>query len=389
MSQPVPLRLSLTLSLFSAVALSFFSTACGGGGSPQIKVPPPATGYAISAAALSASSVLAPASATSALTVTPASSYSGTITLSCTVTGASTPAPGCAVSPNSVSVSSGTAASTTLTVTTATSNPSGAYSISVTGKDANGLAPSSAPQALALNLNFQHIVIIVQENRTPDNLFQDPVLIANHADIVASGTDSSGNVIPLLPTTLGIDYDISHENQAWVTMCDYSTSAGTCLMDKADLITPITCSKGATNCPPATPANFFYVQQSDVQPYWTMAEQYTFGDRMFQTNEGPSFPAHQFLIAGTSEPSDPSSLFVAENPLGVANSSADAGCIAPSTETVALIDASGSETTNAAIYPCIDHPSLTDELDTAGVSWRYYAPLSGSIWTAPTAINHI
>jgi phospholipase C len=54
-----------------------------------------------------------------------------------------------------------------------------------------------------------------------------------------------------------------------------------------------------------------------------------------------------------------------------------------------VIDPFGSETSNPTIYPCIEHPSLTDELKTAGVSWRYYAPLSGSIWTAPTAINHI
>ena len=26
---------------------------------------------------------------------------------------------------------------------------------------------------------IQHVIIVVQENRTPDNLFQDPTLIAN------------------------------------------------------------------------------------------------------------------------------------------------------------------------------------------------------------------
>jgi hypothetical protein len=54
--------------------------------------------------------------------------------------------------------------------------------------------------------------------------------------------------------------------------------------------------------------------RSDVQPYFAMAEQYTFGDRMFQTNEGPSFPAHQFILAGTSAPTATSPLFDAENP---------------------------------------------------------------------------
>jgi len=32
---------------------------------------------------------------------------------------------------------------------------------------------------------FQHIVIVVQENRTPENLFHDPVLIQAGADIAS------------------------------------------------------------------------------------------------------------------------------------------------------------------------------------------------------------
>lgn len=35
---------------------------------------------------------------------------------------------------------------------------------------------------------------------------------------------------------------------------------------------------------------------SDVQPYFQMAEQYAFGDRMFQTNQGPSFPATVIIV---------------------------------------------------------------------------------------------
>ncbi len=372
-----------------AAVLSSLLASCGGGSSPLVTVPPP-IGYSISAGSLSASSVAAGTPATSALTVTAASGYTGTVTLSCSVTGMSTPAPTCAISPNTVNVTSAIAANPTLTVTTATTNPSGAYTISVTGKDANGAGPSDGAQALALNIKFQHIVIIVQENRTPDNMFQDPVLIGRGAAIASSGKDSTGTTVQLQPTTLGIDYDISHKNEAWVTMCDYQASTGSCAMDHADMISPITCTKGSTDCPPTSPPpEFYYVQQSDVQPYWTMAEQYTFGDHMFQTNEGPSFPAHQFLISGTSEPSVDSSLFVGENPLGVPSASANTGCTSPTAETVALIDASGNEASNNPIYPCFEHPTLTDELNTAGVTWRYYAPLPGSIWTAPNAIEHM
>ncbi len=228
---------------------------------------------------------------------------------------------------------------------------------------------------------IQHIVVIFQENRTPDNLFHDQTLIDNGAEIASTGTDSSGNTITLQPTPLGIDYDLSHAHAAFVDMYDGGK------MDGADKI-PITCSKNAPNCPPPN-AQFYYVQASDVGPYFQMAEQYTFGDHMFQTNEGPSMPAHQFIISGTSAPSTGSNLFVSENPSGVSNASGNTGCTAPSAETVTVIDPFGNESSNPPIYPCFEHASLTDELDVAGLSWRYYTPTAGSIWTAPNAIQHL
>jgi phospholipase C len=234
---------------------------------------------------------------------------------------------------------------------------------------------------------IKHIVIIFQENRTPDNLFQDPNLVKEGADIASSGLDSSGNTIPLQSTSLGIDYDLSHAHSAFTAMCNLNPTTNVCNMDGANNVV-VSCSTGATNCPPVNP-QYYYVQASDVQPYYDMAEQYTFGDHMFQTNEGPSFPAHQFIISGTSEPSVNSPLFVSENPTGVTGSTNNAGCTAPPAETVTVIDASGSETSTPPIYPCFEHPTLPDELDTAGISWRYYAPTAGSIWTAPNAIQHL
>jgi phospholipase C len=74
-----------------------------------------------------------------------------------------------------------------------------------------------------------------------------------------------------------------------------------------------------------------------------MAEQYVFADRMFQTNQGPSFPAHQFIISGTSAPSAGSDLFVAENPAGVSNANANTGCTAPPAEYVNVINPAGAE----------------------------------------------
>jgi phospholipase C len=111
---------------------------------------------------------------------------------------------------------------------------------------------------------------------------------------------------------------------------------------------------------------------------------------MFQSNQGPSFPAHQFIIAGTSAPSPTSNLFASENvvlPVPNPSGNKDAGCAGPTGETVQMIDPFGSQTTR--LFPCFEHATLTDLLDSSLITWRYYAPSVGSIWTGPNAIQHM
>jgi phospholipase C len=141
--------------------------------------------------------------------------------------------------------------------------------------------------------------------------------------------NSKGVKITLSQLDLGTNgsspdnYDLAHTHMAFVSMYDNGK------MDGADRIT-VSCNKGATGCPPAN-AQFMYVNPADVQPYFQLAEQYTFADRMFQTNQGPSFPAHQFIISGTSAPTASSDLFAAENPAWNGGPIGAAGCIAPPT----------------------------------------------------------
>jgi phospholipase C len=241
----------------------------------------------------------------------------------------------------------------------------------------NGCAGTSSSGGGHPPGKIEHVVVIFQENRTPDNLFHDPVLIGRGADIASSGINSSHQTVPLTAEPLGINYDLGHGHSDFVVMYDGGA------MDGADKI-KVTCE--GTPCPPPNP-QFYYVQASDVAPYFQMAETYTFGDHMFQTNEGPSFPAHQFIISGTSAPTATSTMFVSSNPAGVSNSDNDTGCTAPPAEYVWLIDANGDDSTQA--YPCTEHPALTDELDAKGISWRYYTPSAGSIWTGPNAIQHL
>ena len=385
-----PLRVVCATSVSLGIGVfALIVSACSGnsGGSPAAPAPPPGSpSYSLSVGALNPTPVTAGNKSASTITLTPANGYSGSVTLSCGTISGGTQAPSCSFSPSAVMVSAGKPGASTLTVSTLVNTPGGNYAITVNASDANKLAPSNGAQGLTLTAAavIQHVVIIFQENRTPDNLFQDPVLIARGADIVQSGKNSKGQIVPLSPIDLGTvgsnpqTYDISHMHDAFVSMYDGGK------MDGADLIA----------CSPAPcPANaqFKYVKPADVQPYFALAEQYTFGDAMFQTNQGPSFPAHQFILAGTSAPTGPpygppSSLFASENPIYSATE--PTGCIGPANNTVAWINAAGIETAPVE-KTCFDHQTLTDELDTKGLSWRYYAPSAGSIWTAPDAIDHI
>jgi hypothetical protein len=150
-------------------------------------------------------------------------------------------------------------------------------------------------------------------------------------------------------------------------------------------------SNNATDC-----TEYAYVSDPAIAPYWQIAEDYGFANYMFQTSQGPSFPAHQFLLSGTSTPDGNQNplytTFAAEN-MGKNNGidpMEDAGCAASKDQQVLLVYPDKSE--SVSIYPCFEHPTLTDLLDNnkpSPITWRYYGDQANSIWTAPNAINHI
>lgn len=242
--------------------------------------------------------------------------------------------------------------------------------------------------------NFQHVVVIVQENRTPDNLFQGlckpPYGSKDLCSTTPSSTqydiqtrdwldkNSATGVTQPVSVPLANHYDLSHAHSAFVKMCDADPLTGACKMDGAG---NIACSGTCLDNP-----QFRFVSNAGhiLDPYLELAHQYGWANYMFQTNQGPSFPAHQFLFGGTSAPSaaeDANGIFASENMSG----GSVAGCIANSATTVAVISPQGEK---QKIYPCFEHSTMADVLPGA-FSWRYYTPSAGSIWTAPNAIQHI
>ena len=250
---------------------------------------------------------------------------------------------------------------------------------------------------------FKHVVVVVQENRTPDNLFHGlltwPGINPNNYNIKTSGKNSKGQRIPLAPVPLGIHYDLSHSHAAFLAMYDGGK------MDGAD---KIPCRPAIGPCPANYQFKYVANYHHILDPYLTLAAQYGWANYMFQTNQGPSFPAHQFLFGGTSAPSateDARGIFIAENSVAPKGGTAvtDTGCLAPLNEWNWLIgvNSDGSETklrNNPLGILCFSRETMAKLLDDAGFTWKYYAPTSknpngsnpgGSLWNAPNSIREI
>lgn len=233
--------------------------------------------------------------------------------------------------------------------------------------DGGSTDDASVSDGGAMSAYIKHVVIIVQENRSVDNLFNG----FPGADTVRMGLKHDGTMIPLQPASIVQTYDISHAHTHWEAQYNDGGMNG---FDTAD--------------PSLNP--FTYVPQTEAQPYWDLASKYTFADHMFQSNTGPSFVAHQYLIAGHSLPGMGG--MACENPNNVSTGGAPWGCDGnPATDRVNVLLPSGAEIANA-VYPCADYTTLADVMDQHGVTWRYYTPAPakpGYIWSAFQAIKHI
>jgi phospholipase C len=247
---------------------------------------------------------------------------------------------------------------------------------------------------------FEHIIVIVQENRTPDNLFQGlcgpPFGSSNRCSTTPGpfqydikrhnwlDKNSPSGFIQPTPVALANTYDLGHSHPSFVSMCD--PAGAVCKMDGAG---DVNCGPAA-NCPAKPQFKFVSNRNGILNPYLQMATQYGWANYMFQTNQGPSFPAHQFIFGGTSAPTaadDAAGIFASENlGGGIGGLGLVAGCIALTSTTVALIHPPGVE--NQTIYPCFEHLTMGDLLH-GSLTWRYYTPTPGLIWTAPDAIQHI
>jgi phospholipase C len=233
------------------------------------------------------------------------------------------------------------------------------------GGGASDAASSLAPAPAKKGKYFTHILILVQENRTFDNLFAT----YPGADGTTTGKTHDGKRIPLREADLGSPVSPNNGYPFWRS--DYNHG----MMNGFDLV-PI----GRT---PGTYV-YEYVNPAQIQPYWQMAKEYVLSDHTFQTQGSGSFTAHQDLIRGGTEIGGAQSLidFPTQPPWG---------CDAPPGVATSVITASNRYLPGIGPFPCLTYRTLRDLLDAGGLSWREYVPsengdFGGSHWNAFDAI---
>lgn len=206
---------------------------------------------------------------------------------------------------------------------------------------------------------IQHIVIIVQENRSFDNLFQG----YPGADTVPSGKNSSGQTIQLVAVPLETQYVIDHSFAAHKAAYDFGKMDG---FDKEQAF-------GGPKNP-----EYVYVPHSETKPYFDLAKEFVVGDRMFTSHVDESFVSHQYIIAGQAQSA-------VDLPSGW-----PWGCDGGPQDMVVTL--TQQRTYGKSEVACFDYQTIGDEIDKKGLTWRFYTSLlngGGGEWSGYQAVRHI
>jgi phospholipase C len=222
-----------------------------------------------------------------------------------------------------------------------------------------------------------HVVIVIQENRTFDDMFNG----YPGSDTVSEGLDHTGGEVQLVARPMTDPYDPSHTYQSLLQEYDNGK------MDGFDL-NPVNLTVAGGTGPTPPDYVYGYVPRSETTIYWQLASAYAVADRMFSTEMAPSFPGHLTLIGGQSNR-------IIGDPEKATNPDVNFvwGCDSPSGSTVDLLSAQ-NQVESGAGSPCTDMTTLGDMADQKGVTWKYYSGLAngldldGSV-SVYDAISHI
>ncbi len=263
----------------------------------------------------------------------------------------------------------------------------------------NSSSSSPLPAPTGAVSPIEHIVIMVQENRSFNNLFAG----YPGADTAMQGACKpapwcpKSRMITLHSVKLESNgewqqlsgKDIDHSHHGFEIECA-ANSKHVCQMDGFDLIRFGESGGGAA----AKRYPYAYVERSETAPYWKLAQQYALADHMFFTETASSFISHQMLLTGTVALNDHE--WVTDQP-----QVPPWGCWSPKGDVAPILDRNGTEHALPGVFPCFKWASIADLLDAKGVSWLFYVDknpdygrnkygdFSGGVWNGYAAIHKI
>ncbi|MFZ1016718.1 MAG: alkaline phosphatase family protein [Candidatus Cybelea sp.] len=263
---------------------------------------------------------------------------------------------------------------------------------------------------------IKHLIIVIQENRSFDNLFATfptadgattgqakpmphevaqtckndglPVITQSNAKVTLAMVSLTGKGFPYnfdnpdLPHV----YQWQQSGETWTPwLTDYDNGK----MDGFDLEGSGPNGNGAPLCT----FPYQYVNPKAITEYWDLAQQYVLADHTFQTQGSGSFTAHQDLIAGaTILPGSHSGYYepsVIDNP-----SYFPWGCNAGKSVVTSLITTNLHYLFFKGPYPCFSYKTMRDLFDAASppIAWKYYTQQTvgeKGDWNAFDAISNV
>jgi phospholipase C len=256
-----------------------------------------------------------------------------------------------------------------------------------------GSTPAPGPSVPAAG-SIQHIVILVQENRSFDNLFAgfpganttlqgackpapwckgSHMVTLHSVKLESTGTPNEGT-------------DIDHSHNGFEIECSPNRDH-VCQMNGFDLIRYGESGGG----PVAKLYPYAYIDRSETKAYWALAHEYTLADEMFFTETASSFIAHQMLISGTVQLKKGE--WVTDQP-----QQPPWGCDSVPGDNAPILYSNGTVRASPGVFPCFKWATIADLLDAKGVSWLDYVDqccqklpfdFSGGVWNGFRAIRKI
>ncbi|HEY7477278.1 MAG TPA: alkaline phosphatase family protein [Actinomycetota bacterium] len=235
---------------------------------------------------------------------------------------------------------------------------------------------------------IEHVIFLVKENRTFDHYFgkYPGANGVSEGGTLDCSTLEDAETIPLEPAPLIIPHDLGHAFYPGLLAINGGKMNGfNCIALGEDL------------------TGYTQYSREDLPAYWAYADRFTLADMFFTSMYGPTFPEHLYTVAAQSygivdnksttnvegnycdDPTEFTQRFPIED-----LSKADVRRIMHLEDT---ITASPDRLFQIAEYwertrTCIDIPILPDQLEDAGISWKYYA-LPDKWMNALQAIEHV